>query len=72
MRPEWFKCEKCLWFKAGTSCWHGNEVASTTNDAYCSKWTCMNCWQRWDSCSTMNDLFYYINHSSCREVAFES
>lgn len=64
MRPDWLKCEKCLWFGekqdisdlfAGLAealnkhqCKHSTMRIKITENDYCENWTCLNCWETWD------------------------
>ncbi len=64
MRPEWFRCDKCLWFQPlnGNWCYFDPDPIETIPQSYCSKWVCKDCQGVWDD---------EDNHSDCVHVEVE-
>ncbi len=63
-RPDWFKCDKCLWFQSfdGGWCNFYPETIGAIAAGYCSKWICKDCEGPWDEGE---------NHLECLHVEVE-
>ena len=81
MRPEWFKCDNCL-FLSNRGMIHGmcylNNATVTVNlESFCEKWTCNNCWDKWND-GTYPDkdredwYIIYDDHSMCKPAIFNN
>jgi len=83
MRPEWLKCEGCLFFipSLGDGPWHCRlrniKIVPTEPDNFCAAWTCRRCLQPWRY-SNINyeddrriwgwDYSGVNNHYECKEA----
>lgn len=52
MRPEWLKCETCLFFIRGVGivapyCQCSPRLQILEEDRFCDSWTCRHCLQPW-------------------------
>lgn len=83
MRPEWFRCETCLFgtlnveFRNDTdqiTCNINPETKTKALYDFCKEWICKNCWNSWDTCDypdTKKDwVGIYHNHNICGKVKF--
>lgn len=84
MKPEWFRCEHCLWAdesedndKDYITCRHtsqpGEDSALFRNDFFCQNWTCARCWQGWDYWNHAVGVHKWLfrDHTKCAPVRFE-
>jgi hypothetical protein len=81
MRPEWLKCETCLFFipedkMPGSYCRRMPKHQATQEDNFCGGWTCRRCLQPWRYSNVeyadLNriwgwDYFDVLNHYECTE-----
>ena len=84
MRPEWFKCENCLFaiiksmnknHSDQVICSMASEAKSKCLHNFCKEWICEHCWNSWDTCDypdTKEDwVGIYHNHNICGLVKFK-
>lgn len=67
MRPEWLKCEVCLYYTVQSKvCKLEPSTYEKDRDAYCSHWTCRRCLCPWHA----KHGEALIDHSKCQEAIF--
>ena len=83
MRPEWFRCSKCLFGMEvdvdgvlEIECNNSPSVSIIKPPAdFCKEWVCANCWNPWDTCDypdTKKDwVGVYHDHNKCKSVGFK-
>jgi hypothetical protein len=85
MRPEWFRCETCLWYQedkqgnkgvnSEADCMNTNMLTRALPFEYCENWTCARCFQTWDDyffaeVAELSDRQLYTDHAKCQPVLF--
>ena len=69
MRPEWLKCEGCLFLtdpdKGSGVCRFDRDWASMRLEDFCASWTCRRCLQPWRYPN--QDNIVYDKHFNCAE-----
>ena len=78
MRPDWMKCETCLFFQqSGEECWKSPRTYIVGREAFCADWTCRRCLQPWrfleieymsEKRQNGYEFFSFNNHSTCLEA----
>ena len=72
MKPDWFACDKCLFFASDAEeCYHSPESFPTQSYCLCAHWTCANCWggyDAWHSRDDESDQDIYVDHTKCQPV----
>ena len=82
MRPEWFRCGKCLFGievdmdgVIEVECNHTSDTDYKIQADFCKEWVCVNCWNSWDTCDypdTKKDwVGIYHDHNNCGKVNFK-
>ena len=84
MRPDWFRCEKCLFGMMvkdedgdgfNIDCNISSSTDCKKHTDFCKEWTCANCWCSWDSCTYSKDeddfRGIYDDHNKCEPVRFK-
>ena len=78
MRPDWFKCNTCLFATAelGLVCNLNSIKKGTHAEGFCEKWICKNCWCSWDTCDYPKEegenwRGVYHDHTKCLPVRFK-
>ena len=68
MKPKWFCCGECFYFKNNTIdsddglCYYDFPTEDVISIHFCSDWTCKRCWKQGLS---------EINHQVCKYISFD-